>query len=126
MSDKKFIFAGLVLFLVVITFPAWYSAGAGGADARPEPELPEGESKCVEDKAYMTANHMKLLDEWRNAVVREGKNEYTSSCGEKYVMSLTGTCMKCHSNKETFCNRCHNYANVQPRCWDCHVEPKGN
>jgi len=125
MREKGLIIVGLVFFLAVITFPAWYTSKAGGA-ARLQPEPPAGESKCIEDKAYMNANHMKLLDEWRNEVVREGKNEYTSKSGEKYVMSLTGTCMECHSNKEKFCDRCHNYANVQPRCWNCHNEPKGN
>lgn len=42
---------------------------------------------------------------------------------KKYEMSLQNTCMKCHSNKEEFCDQCHNYANVSPFCWDCHVQP---
>jgi hypothetical protein len=126
MNDKGLIIAGLAVFLVLVTFPIWYTLGAtGGAGARPQPEPPAGESNCIEDKAYMTANHMKLLFEWRNRVVREGKKDYTSSSGEQYEMSLTKTCMSCHTNKETFCDRCHNYADVQPLCWNCHLEPKG-
>ena len=126
MSDKGKIIAGLVIFLVLVTFPVWYTVAAGGPGARPQPERPAEEPNCIEDKATMIENHMKLLRKWRNAVVREGKKDYTSSSGEKHVMSLTGTCMDCHSNKETFCDRCHNYVDVNPRCWNCHHEPKGN
>jgi hypothetical protein len=39
-------------------------------------------------------------------------------------MSLTRTCLDCHSNKAEFCDRCHTYMAVDPYCWDCHVEPK--
>ena len=38
-------------------------------------------------------------------------------------MSLTNTCLGCHSNKAQFCDQCHNYLEVTPYCWDCHVDP---
>ena len=41
-----------------------------------------------------------------------------------YDISLAGTCMKCHSNKAEFCDRCHDYAGVSPDCWSCHVAPQ--
>lgn len=126
MRDKGGIMAGLVVFLVLVTFPIWYTLGSTEGAAAPELQLPTGASQCVEDKAYMTANHMDLLNQWRDAVVREGRHEYTSSSGRTYVMSLTGTCMGCHGDQEAFCARCHNYANVQPTCWDCHLQSKGN
>jgi len=125
MNDKSKIIAGLVLFLVLVTFPMWYTGVAGGDVARPVPELPAGETNCVKDKSYMTANHMKLLDEWRDTVVREGRKDVEID-GQSYEMSLTRTCLGCHTNKVTFCDRCHNYADVHPVCWNCHVEPKGN
>jgi hypothetical protein len=34
--------------------------------------------------------------------------------------------MDCHSNKSKFCDQCHNYVDVDPFCWDCHIEPKEN
>jgi hypothetical protein len=126
MRDKGGIMAGLVVFLALLAFPIWYTLGSTGDTAAPELERPADGSKCVEGTAYMTANHMDLLDQWRDAVVREGRHEYTSTSGEKHVMSLTGTCMSCHKNRETFCARCHEYANVQPTCWHCHLESKGN
>jgi hypothetical protein len=126
MSDRGRIIAGLVFFLVLVTFPIWYAVGAAESARAPELERPKNASRCVEDTQYMTANHMNLLNQWRDAVVREGKKEYTSSSGEKYLISLTGTCMRCHNDRSTFCTRCHSFVDVEPRCWDCHIEPKGS
>jgi hypothetical protein len=127
MNDKAIIIAGLVVFLAAVTLPVWLTPVAGGAGPRQLPELPAGETNCVEDKAYMTANHMQLLYEWRDAVVREGERLYAStSTGEQFEMSLTKTCLGCHTDREVFCNRCHDYADVRPVCWNCHVDPEGN
>lgn len=123
--SKGLITAGLVFFLVVATFPLWFSVTTGGSEPRPLPEPPEGESECVEAKEYMTGNHMQLLDEWRTDVVRLNKRFYESESGKSYKISLTGTCLKCHSDRDKFCNRCHDYANIEPNCWNCHVDPKG-
>ncbi|NIO27697.1 MAG: cytochrome C [Candidatus Latescibacteria bacterium] len=126
MNDKSKSIVGLVIFLALVIFPVLYNFAVGGAGPRPELELPEGESRCVEDKDFMTAHHMDLLLEWRDAVVRQGKKNYTSQAfGEIYEMSLTGTCMNCHTKRETFCTRCHDYADVDNDCWGCHVEPEG-
>ncbi len=76
-------------------------------------ELPSGESACVEDREYMRAHHMELLDEWRTAVVREGSSTYVSKAsGKSYPMSLTKTCMGCHTSREAFCDKCHEYESV--------------
>lgn len=142
MSDKPKIIAGLVVGAVVLTFPLWYAPAAGRPDSAPQYALPEGH--CVE--ANMKAQHMQLLQSWRNAVVREGQTEYVSkSYGDKYRMRLTETCLlECHglaANKkaasaaagsvaahpgqtaqQAFCYQCHSYAGVRPTCWDCHLE----
>jgi hypothetical protein len=42
-------------------------------------------------------------------------------------MSLSNTCLDCHSNYTEFCERCHQYASIEPYCWDCHINnPKEN
>ena len=65
-------------------------------------------------------------NQWRDDVVRKGEREYVSSSnGKIFDMSLSRTCMDCHSNKAEFCDACHTYMAVSPYCWDCHVEPKG-
>jgi len=74
----------------------------------------------------MRASHMDLLNQWRDDVVRVGNRDYKSTLtGKTFDMSLSRTCMDCHSNKADFCDRCHDFLSVDPYCWDCHVEPKG-
>jgi hypothetical protein len=124
------IIIGLIIFVGLVTFPILYNGGK--ATAKPDPKidtpeilkLPESERKCVESKTVMTHGHMKLLYQWRDWVVRDGDTIYTNAEGKQYTMSLQNTCMKCHSNKSKFCDECHNYADVKPYCWDCHIAPK--
>ena len=135
MCERAKIVAALAVFLALATFPFWYTFGAAGDASPPPRDPPKNGSRCIEDKEWMAAHHMELLDQWRNEVVRHGdKTAYTSAAfGGQYKKSLTGTCMTCHSidqtcdsNSNMSCSKCHDYANVQPRCWDCHLEPKGN
>lgn len=212
MSDKPVIFAGLAVFLVLATFPVWYTFGSSllfSTDAGP-PDLaaPEGALKfsfsgsagdgdmlgrlrqefaahqlpalssgavltedelmgvwrvvdgemrymvrqdadqgtlsvydgCVEPFDYMRANHMVLLIEWRDGVIRDGDTSLIEINGQPYAKSLTKTCLQCHSDREAFCYNCHQYANALPawparsqstmngevgvRCWNCHIQPE--
>jgi len=125
MNDKGMIIAGLVIFVAIFTFPFWYNH-LKAAEA-PEPILSQkakAAKTCVEGKAYMRTEHMQLLNQWRNNVVRKGLREYKARDGKTYVASLSNTCLKCHDNKAEFCDKCHNYASVTPYCWDCHTYPK--
>ena len=127
MYDKGKIVAGLVIFFAILTFPFWYNLGA--LAPAPELELTEKAQEaetCIEETAYMTTEHMVLLNEWRDAVARDGNRIYVSGDGEEYVASLSDTCMDCHSNKADFCDRCHDYVSVDPYCWDCHTYPEEN
>ena len=129
MFDGGKIWTLLIIFLVLLLFPLWYQKG--DTMSAPEPELTEiaiakNEGKCIESKDFMTTQHMKMLDQWRNEVVRDGDRYYTSTDGKTYYKSLQVTCMECHSNKSKFCDKCHNYAGVSPFCWDCHIAPKEN
>jgi len=124
MYDAGKVIAGLLIFLALVTIPFWYGAARGTSGYVPTPELPVGEDSCVESTEYMRSFHMDLLNQWRDAVVREGNQEYISSInGKRYEMSLTNGCMSCHVSKVNFCDQCHNYAGVSPYCWDCHVAP---
>jgi hypothetical protein len=128
MKDKKFIITGVIIFFIIVTFPFWYNRGK----AAPQPNLiltakAKAAKVCVRSTEYMKAEHMQLLDVWRDAVVRRGERIYVSLDGKEYTMSLTNTCLDCHANKAEFCDRCHNYASVRPYCWDCHIDnPKEN
>ena len=126
--DAGKIFTGLALFIVFLTAPIWLSGGKSASPPDIKVDTPVirklSEKRCLEPTAYMKANHMELLNTWRQAVVREGESVYVASDGKKYRMSLSSTCLHCHSNKDQFCDRCHNYAGVKPACWSCHVVPQ--
>jgi len=133
MHDKGRIVLGLAVFLALITFPVWYNLVSGERTVPPEVELPPDEERCVADREFMRREHMQLLMDWRDDVVRDDERIHTTADGRQYAKSLSGTmtardggsCMSCHRKKEAFCDRCHNYVAVEPVCWDCHVEPKG-
>lgn len=124
MHDASKIVPGLIVFLALLTSPIWYNAAAGQATARPELELPAEEKQCIEATDYMRASHMDMLNSWRDEAVRGGARSYTASDGKTYDKSLTGTCLRCHSNKANFCDRCHDYTGVKPNCYSCHVVPE--
>jgi hypothetical protein len=126
--DGGKVFIGIVVFCLLVGFPFLYNRGK--AANVPEPELdtpiirsmPSGERLCVESKEYMRDNHMKLLDEWRDEVVREARGDYVASTKKRYTISLQKTCLECHSNYNSFCERCHAYTGINPYCWDCHLD----
>jgi len=123
--DKGKVFIGLGIFLVLVLFPFWYNHGK--AAPAPEPKLSKkakAAKECVRPKEFMKAEHMQLLDVWRDTVVRSAQRTYVNESGKEYTMSLTNTCLDCHEEKVEFCDKCHNYASVTPYCWDCHIDPK--
>ena len=124
MYDAGKIITGLIVFLIIITFPIWYNVAKGSATYVPELVYPTDATECVADKDYIRTSHMDMLNTWREDVVRMGKRLYVTPDGRKFEMSLSNTCMDCHSNKEEFCDKCHDYLGVEPYCWDCHIEPK--
>ncbi|MEJ2658534.1 MAG: sulfate reduction electron transfer complex DsrMKJOP subunit DsrJ [Desulfobacterales bacterium] len=125
MYDKGKVIAGLCIFLVLITFPFWFNFGK----AAPAPEIKlsdkaKAAKECVLPLALIRSEHMQLLNEWRDAVVRDGKRIYVGSDGKEYTMSLSNTCLDCHGARAEFCQKCHTYASLTPYCWDCHIDPK--
>ena len=127
MYDGGKIISGLVIGVGLLLFPVFYNAGK--AAKAPDPVLTEKakEAKlCIEPKSTMISEHMKILDQWRSQVVRDGERYYRNTEGKVFYKSLQVTCMDCHSNKTKFCDQCHIYMGVDPFCWDCHIAPKEN
>ncbi len=128
MYDANKIAVGLLVFVGFFTYPIWRNLGQAGPVPEPKKDTPViqqlADKKCVENTAFMKANHPSFLNEWRDTAVRKDVREYVGLAGKKYEISLQNTCMKCHSNKEQFCDKCHVYAGIKPYCWNCHVEPK--
>jgi hypothetical protein len=127
--NKNMIITGLVIFVLAVLSPFWFNI-ITTTQAAPEPELSEkakAAKKCVLDKYEMRANHMALLDEWRDSVVRKADRVYKGTNGHTFGMSLStgeNSCLGCHEDKAKFCDSCHTYASVAPYCWDCHTDPK--
>lgn len=125
MKDKKIIATGLAIFVIIVASPFWYNFVFGKIGPAPVPELTPkalAAKECVRSKDYMATEHMQLLDLWRHTVVRNAERIYVNEHGKKFNMSLSNTCLDCHSNKEQFCDRCHEYASVRPYCWECHID----
>ncbi len=110
---------GIIVFIALFSSPFLINM-SGDVTGMPEMTVPEGE--CIYPKDEMRANHMDILNTWRDKVVREDIR-YTEINGEQVEMSLSHTCMSCHESRKEFCNRCHDYMEVKPYCWDCHVDP---
>jgi hypothetical protein len=126
MYDAGKVIIGILIFLGLFTYPIWSPVVLGKAGPPPvlEKVAKEKGPDCVEDIAFMRKNHMKLLDEWRLSVVRDGERIYTNAKGKKYLKSLQNTCLDCHQSREKFCNKCHDYVNISPKCYECHVSPE--
>lgn len=146
MHDAGKVVAGIAVFAGLVTAPIWYQASVGGAVqpldlSRDFPVVrpgapgfedlpadlalnPDGTPReCVEPTEFMRANHMAILDRWRDQVVREDVHDYRSTTGKTWPhLTLTGTCLKCHQKKAEFCDRCHDRAGEKPYCWDCHLD----
>ena len=122
MYDGKLIIPGLIVFVALMTFPIWKNMGNAGPV--PKLEKPKGVTRCVESAQFMRTSHMKVLDDWRDEVLREGDRVPIEIEGVKYDKSLMNGCMKCHTEKKKFCDECHTYTSVKPYCWDCHFLPK--
>jgi hypothetical protein len=123
MRDRGLIIGGLILFLGVITTPVWYNAAAGTLAKAPDLKLPTQEKNCVAPVEYMRTFHMDLLMDWRDQAVRQNIRTFKAFDGKTYTIGLSQTCLKCHTSKADFCDRCHEYAGVKPTCWNCHVDP---
>lgn len=149
MQDIGKIIVGIIIFLVLLSIPVIVSQASGNADYTPDPVLPteeevenfmestgyfigSAEYRCVESIEYMRVNHMKILYDWRAWAVRddadgdEDISYYEDKDGNLWFMSLTETCLGCHTDRNVFCNQCHEYTATQPNCWNCHNDPEGS
>ncbi|MDR0815854.1 MAG: sulfate reduction electron transfer complex DsrMKJOP subunit DsrJ [Desulfovibrio sp.] len=125
MYNAKAVVAGIIIFVVLCTSPFW--AGRTGQDYKKTGIVPPGDEKnCVENVTFMRAQHMRLLNEWRDEALRKENRTYIAADGKKWIISLQNTCLKCHSNYKDFCQKCHVANSVDPYCWTCHIIPGEN
>jgi hypothetical protein len=121
MRDRLLIGGGILVFLVLAALPVWYNAASRVSPKRPELAMPIGQ-RCVAPRDQIRREHMTLLVDWRERVVRRHERTFLTADGTTVEMSLTRTCLRCHGGKGDFCDRCHEYAGVRTACFDCHVD----
>ena len=118
-SNNKSSTAIALIPILIILCPLLYSlfsfiSAKGDQVSEPFYERPDAKYiECVRETEYMRHHHWELLRAVREDVVRYGKR------GE---ISLKG-CQKCHTSRETFCNRCHEAVSMYPDCYGCHYYP---
>lgn len=123
MYNAKAVIIGMVIFVAIFSSPFWMG-WIGQNYTKTGVTLPTSEKSCIEDTEFMRAQHMRLLDEWRDQALREENRVYVSALnGKKWVISLQNTCLKCHTNYTEFCEKCHVANSVYPYCWTCHIIP---
>ena len=127
MYDKEKIITGLVIFVLLITFPVWYNKLIGDVGAVPtvsNNELPEAtfqsitfpnDAKHALTTPEMRSTHMQMLKTIHAKAMADG---YSPEKDEKRNQMQ---CLMCHGTKEGFCDSCHAHAAVTtPDCWTCH------
>jgi len=143
-SDMPLIVLGLLVFVALMLGATLANRGIGKFGSKPVLDLPKDEKFCVRDVKFMRENHMKLLNTWRDQVVRDGvrtekiprrdatgkilKDASGKTVYQTIGRSLTKTCLRCHDNHESFCQRCHEYTGVVKhggtlKCFQCHIMP---
>ena len=118
-----FAFAGGWFFLHAGHHGAGHAIAAESAGpAVAAKAAPVDSTRCIAQTEWMRAHHMQVLNQWRYDSVREGNRTHVTRDGRRFDKSLN-TCLGCHASNPMFCFMCHQYANVRPTCWNCHISP---
>jgi [DsrC]-trisulfide reductase subunit J len=107
--------AVVVVPIVLVLLPILVSLGGsvlGTEAAEPFLAVPvEGVGDCDgRDVAEMRFHHMDLLKRIRDQALRHGVR------GDTQIRD----CLRCHADREKFCDRCHDAVDLHPDCWGCH------
>ena len=128
MNKNRLVALGLILFVLLFTFPVLMNLGKSVAKTQPPAMLQD--QKAMQELAdklgvknidEFRERHKQVLAEWKDIVVRDGKRVYVTKDGREIPISLQNL-----ASQPQYCSDCHDYAGIKkPNCWTCHVEPKG-
>ena len=128
MNKNRLVALGLILFVLLFTFPVLMNLGKSVTKTQP-PSLLQDQKAMQElaDKLGVKnidefrERHKQVLAEWKDIVVRDGKRVYVTKDGREIPISLQNL-----ASQPQYCSDCHDYAGIEKQnCWTCHVEPKG-
>jgi hypothetical protein len=115
---------GLVI-VAMLAAAAYLATGAETRDASPAADSGTADSTgCIYPKEYMQTHHMQVLADWKEHAAHEGPDAVMKAPDGRRFQKDLATCLGCHDNNRFFCFSCHNYANVKPNCWNCHISPQ--
>ncbi len=91
--DGGKIFIGILVFVAFAAFPFYFNIGKVNAKPEPKVDTPaiqeweklNGKKECVESKEFMRAEHMQLLNDWRDSVVRRLQPRLHQQCKPQTV-----------------------------------------
>ena len=128
MNKNRLVALGLILFVLLFTFPVLMNLGKSVAKTQPPAMLQD--QKAMQELAdklgvknidEFRERHKQVLAEWKDIVVRDGKRVYVTKDGREIPISLQNL-----ASQPQYCSDCQDYAGIEiPNCWTCHVEPKG-
>ncbi len=129
---SKFLRTAVAFFIAIAVFAGTWlfmqsghgtaAAAHAAVPAAAARVVPVDSTRCIAQTEWMRAHHMQLLNQWRHDSVREGNRTHVTRDGRMFDKSLN-TCLGCHASNPMFCFMCHQYANVKPTCWNCHISP---
>lgn len=111
---------GIPIRMLVLLFAVLLLAGGGAgvmgvAQAHDGVDLhldtPKGKA-CVLPEEQMRRTHMDFLKHRRDETVRRGVRLH-----EESLLN----CQTCHTSRQQFCDKCHDYVGVKPDCFQCHI-----
>lgn len=117
MNNKTLGIIVTVAVFILMSAPFIYTAlgnGLFGKPPAPKLTMPTNAEQCIAPTEWMRANHQNLLLHERKDSVREGV---------RTVKHSLNNCKSCHTKREEFCDRCHQYTGAKPECFECHYVP---
>ena len=128
MNKNRLVALGLILFVLLFTFPVLMNLGKSLVQTQPPTLLQDdramqelADKLGVKNVDEFRAKHKQVLAEWKDSVVRDGKRVYVNKDGHEVPINLQSL-----ASQSQYCNTCHDYVGIEkPSCWTCHVEPKG-
>lgn len=127
MNKNHLVAFGLILFVLLFTFPVLMNLGKSLTQTQPPTLLQDAKAMQeladklgVKNVDEFRERHKQVLAEWKDSVVRDGKRVYVNKEGREVPISLQSL-----ASQSQYCNTCHDYVGIEkPSCWTCHVEPK--
>ena len=80
--NKTPVYIGILILVVIITAPFW--VGLFGKNYTSTGVTTPKEAACIENVEFMRAQHMRLLNEWRDQALRHENRTYVATDGKKW------------------------------------------